>query len=208
MDFKEEREKLGISQKEFAEIIGVSPSTVCQWESGKSFPNKRIAKLLSFIFRSPDFPVEISETNCLSAVTRKEVHQQAYREPDPDLSAEEWRTIHDFPDYSVSSFGRVRKNKTNKIVRSFLNNSGYERVSLTHNGISKHCLVHRLVAMAFIENPLNYPVINHKDENKTNNNVSNLEWCDIAYNNNYGTARHRRIKSRLNNAKKPFSIKH
>ena len=53
-------------------------------------------------------------------------------------------------------------------------------------GKSKKALVHRLVAEAFLENPENLPCINHKDENKLNNCVDNLEWCTIAYNNCYG----------------------
>lgn len=53
--------------------------------------------------------------------------------------------------------------------------------------MKKKCYIHRLVAETFISNPNNYPCINHKDENKSNNNVSNLEWCTYNYNNNYGT---------------------
>jgi hypothetical protein len=56
-------------------------------------------------------------------------------------------------------------------------------------------LVHRLVASAFIENPNNYPIINHRDEDKTNNASSNLEWCDYKYNNNYGTRNQRAATS-------------
>ena len=59
-------------------------------------------------------------------------------------------------------------------------------------GERKDYKVHRLVAMAFIPNILNLPVINHKDENKSNNIVSNLEWCTPKYNSNYGTANQRR----------------
>lgn len=64
--------------------------------------------------------------------------------------------------------------------------SGYVGVDLFKNGKYKHMLVHRLVAIAFIPNPKNLPCINHKDENKKNNNVENLEWCTYSYNNSYG----------------------
>lgn len=75
---------------------------------------------------------------------------------------------------------------------------GYLRVTLCKNGVQKNFSVHRVVAEAFISNPNNYPVINHKDENKTNNFVfvnqdgsidpdkSNLEWCSYSYNMSYG----------------------
>lgn len=60
---------------------------------------------------------------------------------------------------------------------------------------NKHNLyVHRLVAYNFIPNPNNYPIINHKDENRSNNNISNLEWCTVSYNNTYNDAHLRRAK--------------
>lgn len=58
---------------------------------------------------------------------------------------------------------------------------------LCKNGKTKRFSVHRLVAQAFIPNPNNLPIINHKDENPSKNIVDNLEWCDYEYNNNYGT---------------------
>lgn len=69
---------------------------------------------------------------------------------------------------------------------------GYAIIKLMKSGKSITYKVHRLVAMAFIPNPDNLPHINHKDENKLNNNPNNLEWCDNRYNNNYGT-RNKRI---------------
>lgn len=59
--------------------------------------------------------------------------------------------------------------------------------------------VHRLVAQAFIPNPKNYPIINHKDENPSNNHINNLEWCTLIYNRNYGTANERLIETRNRN---------
>lgn len=58
-------------------------------------------------------------------------------------------------------------------------------------------LVHRLVAIAFLDNPRNLPFVNHKDEDKLNNYASNLEWCDRKYNNNYGTRNQRTAKKHM-----------
>lgn len=64
---------------------------------------------------------------------------------------------------------------------------GYKQICLTKNNIKKTHKIHRLVAQAFIPNSNNYPSVNHKDENKENNHVSNLEWCTFGYNTKYGT---------------------
>ena len=96
--------------------------------------------------------------------------------------------------YMVSTHGRVKSLKHNKskILKPWIDKDGYKRVRLCKNGKCKTYGIHRLVAMAFIPNPHNYPIINHKDENKTNNQYTNLEWCTIQYNSNYGTINERR----------------
>lgn len=96
--------------------------------------------------------------------------------------------------YQASNIGRVKSIKFGKerILKPFTNSSGYLQVSLFKNGKKKNFYVHRLVAEAFLPNPDNLPCVNHKDEDKTNNNVNNLEWCNCRYNVNYGT-RNKRI---------------
>ena len=91
--------------------------------------------------------------------------------------------------YEVSDQGRVRSLKFGKerILKTGITPQGYLFVSICKNGEQKKCKVHRIVAQAFIPNPDNLPEVNHKDEDKTNNSVSNLEWCDRKYNQNYGT---------------------
>lgn len=95
--------------------------------------------------------------------------------------------------YQVSNFGRVKSLKDNhgnpreKILKFWKNRGGYLLVNLHKNRKGKTYTVHRLVANAFIENPNNLPMINHKDENPLNNCVDNLEWCDAKYNNTYGS---------------------
>src|SRR5690625_126948 len=109
--------------------------------------------------------------------------------------------------YEVSNVGRVKRVRRHitgkngvtrywkgRILAQTKNLDGYMTVILSKKGKTNILGVHRLVAKAFIKNPNNKPVTNHKDENKENNNVDNLEWCTIAYNNAYGT-RIERMKS-------------
>lgn len=105
--------------------------------------------------------------------------------------------------YQVSNMGRVRSLRRNIILKSQITR-GYKRVALCTNNIPKLYSVHRLVANAFIPNPNNYPCINHKDENKANNCISNLEWCTQEYNLNYGTGIAKRARS---NSKKVLQFK-
>ena len=112
---------------------------------------------------------------------------------------EEWRDIEGYEGiYQISSYGRVRSFKFNKtrILKPGIDTAGYEQVDLYKDRKRDTRRVHRLVAEAFIYNPDNLPFINHKDECKTNNRVSNLEWCTSKYNCNYGTRNERGGKSR------------
>ena len=105
-----------------------------------------------------------------------------------------WCVIENYPNYEVSSDGNVKNIKTGKILKQFNNGEGYLIVGLFNKGGRKPLKIHRLVARAFLEdtgfNPdgtrmIGRHVVNHKDHNRTNNNINNLEWCDIRYNVEY-----------------------
>lgn len=101
---------------------------------------------------------------------------------------EEWKNVKDYENkYQVSSSGKVRNKITNKILKHGLNKQGYHRVNLYNESGMKSKFVHRLVAQAFIPNPENKSEVNHIDEDKTNNNVNNLEWSTRQDNINHGT---------------------
>ena len=117
---------------------------------------------------------------------------------------EEWRDIAGYEGYyMVSNLGRVKSlsrikwsglnggcyvSTKDRILQGCVNDKGYKIVRLC----GKQKYIHRLVAIAFIPNPYGLPMINHKNEDKTDNKVENLEWCDAKYNINYGTAIARR----------------
>ena len=104
-----------------------------------------------------------------------------------------WKTIEEYPMYSIDENGNVFSRYSNKILKPILVSNGYYSVQLFNERGAKCKTIHRLVATAFIPNPENLPCVNHKDEIKTNNHVSNLEWCTHAYNSTFGTAQERRL---------------
>lgn len=128
-----------------------------------------------------------------------------------------WKDIKDYEGlYQVSNLGNVKSVEKiieasnqygakykclhkERILKPTVNKDGYYRVSLSKNNKVKNYLVHRLVAETFLDNPNNYPCINHKDENKQNNYLINLEFCTVKYNTNYGNGIKKRVESRKRN---------
>lgn len=118
-----------------------------------------------------------------------------------------WKDVKNFEGiYQISTLGRVKRLeetkdfnhisgkklnyiKKEKILKSSINNKGYLQVCLTKNNKKHTKKIHRLVAESFIPNPNNLSQINHKDKNKQNNNITNLEWCGCEYNVNYSLAK-------------------
>ena len=107
--------------------------------------------------------------------------------------------------YQVSNKGNVYRvyrtrvlgrKRGGRMLKPGYTSRGYLQVGLSKNGKSKTRTVHRLVAEAFIPNPNGLPQVNHRDEDKDNNNVENLEWCDSKYNINYGTRSERFARTR------------
>lgn len=107
---------------------------------------------------------------------------------------EVWRDLKFYEDkYEINNLGQLRNKQTGRYKKATKKDNGYWVFSFWFDGKSKQEYVHRLVALTFLPNPSNLPQVNHKDENKGNNCVENLEWCDCTYNNNYGTARERSV---------------
>ena len=112
---------------------------------------------------------------------------------------EQWIKIKDYENYEVSNEGKIRRiieGEKYNYLKLHEDKDGYLLVALSKKGKINYFRVHRLVAQAFIENPNELPQVNHKDENKKNNCVDNLEWCTNKYNCNYGD-RTRKISNKV-----------
>lgn len=117
-----------------------------------------------------------------------------------------WKDIKDYEGlYQVSNLGRVMSLKYNHGDNKCILNGGKSRGYLTvllYKGDRRKYLVHRLVAEAFLPNPDGLPCVNHKNEDKTDNRVENLEWCTYQYNNTYGNVLQKRSIKQINDTKK------
>ena len=110
---------------------------------------------------------------------------------------EQWKDIPDYEGkYQISNCGRLRSVK-NGLMKPMVASNGYLIACLWKKNKQKKFVIHRLVAQVFIPNPNNFEEVKHKDEDKTNNNVNNLEWCSHSYNMNYGN-----IKQKISYSKR------
>lgn len=114
-----------------------------------------------------------------------------YKEKDVEI----FLTIRNFSDYKISNWGRVFSKKRNTFITGKPNTQGYYQVRLSNKDGYKDVLIHRLVAEYFVPNLIMGTQINHKDQDKTNNKWSNLEWCDPKDNINHGTRTIRAVES-------------
>ena len=116
-----------------------------------------------------------------------------------------WKIVKQNNNYMVNENGQIKSIKKDKILTPKLNHDGYLRIQLWKNNKNVYVAIHRLVAEAFINNPYNKPFINHIDGNKSNNNVSNLEWCtqkeNIRHAYDTGLAHGRRNEQNVNSKK-------
>ena len=129
-----------------------------------------------------------------------------------------WKDIDGFEGlYQISNYGRIKslgrpgkgygdKYTVDRIIKDIRCTNGYRSAFLNKNGVRHVRLVHRLVAMAFIENPNNLPQVNHKDEDITNNRADNLEWCTPKYNANYGSRNIRCYESNRKHFKPVYQL--
>lgn len=117
-----------------------------------------------------------------------------------NIEKEIWKDVVGYEGlYKVSNYSRVWSVKRNIFLKPHDDVDGYCVVGLSKNGNQKNKKIHRLTMIAFVKNPNNYSQINHIDENKHNNYIGNLEWCDAKYNNNYGK-RHILAKEKRENS--------
>jgi hypothetical protein len=99
--------------------------------------------------------------------------------------------------YAVTSCGKVWSHTNKRFLNPQSNGCSYYQVNLSKGGKTRHFFIHRLVAGAYLDNPNDFPQVNHLDENKANNAVTNLQWCTVKENANHGTRNSRISKAKI-----------
>lgn len=114
-----------------------------------------------------------------------------------------WKTINGFENYEINQFGQIKNKLSGMLKRHTTAKNGYPTVTLYKNNKGKRFYIHRLIAIYFIPNPNNLPTVNHKDGNKLNNEVNNLEWVSYSLNNKHAYEKGLKIvtKKMLDHAK-------
>lgn len=106
-----------------------------------------------------------------------------------DEELQYFKILENYPDYKICKNGNVFSTKRNpeKLISGKFDKDGYREYHLRDkNGKSVHVRGHRLIAIAWVDNPKDFNIVNHKDGNKINNNAENLEWCTVQYNTQHG----------------------
>lgn len=121
-----------------------------------------------------------------------------------------WKTIKQNENYSINENGEVKNNISGKILKSFINKkSGYKIIDLWRNNKCKKIALHRLIAEAFIPNPLHKPTVDHKDGNRLNNSIDNLRWATYQEQNSrfntYGVRSKKITVTNINGTKLEFN---
>lgn len=136
--------------------------------------------------------IELTTAKCRKFYQINELMLKSFPELFHDRNADDWKTIEiagESSAYEVSSHGKVRRINNHRHIKPSLNSEGYLLIRMRHGGKTITEFLHRLVAKAFIPNPNGYELVNHIDENRQNDEASNLEWCDRSYNYKYSDKR-------------------
>ena len=186
------------AKKIFVEYFPILPVAVQQavnftlenWDALKTVPNYfgnfsfTVDEAKAFLQSLPALPTDarkedksfIAELNAAVNVIRTDL--SIWLAVD-DLPHEEWHDVICYEgDYQVSNYGRIKSFKNNRvlIMKMIYTKDGYLEACLRKNGVRKRKGIHTLVARAFLPNPENKPVVHHRDRNRANNRVENLEW--------------------------------
>lgn len=173
--------KAGNDHGKFLRMINVTMDVTAPlywWKEFSTYKVGTVANSCSTMHRLTHKPFEISDFSFEHLIGNVSKEYSDIELTENDYDKEEWKTIEEYPKYQVSKLGRVSNIKTERVLKLCVNSSGYKKVVL--NGKNEY--VHRLVAETFIPNPNNLPEVNHKDGNKWNNCVDNLEWVSKSEN--------------------------